>query len=209
MSGPGGENGPISERVYRVLLRAYPREFREVYGRQMEQVFRDLCCEEARRGGGGGLVRLWVYVGLDLASSAVVERCHAEDKEIAVRDYKLAGAGFVLILAPLYFAAASLLKYGVGVGFLFEPLEYFLSGPGRRDVFNLVSPVVFLDGLGLALAMNGYSFVRFGVGREGGAIVGTMRLEVKLANVAVAAVSLLLPGVLVGYVLVENFAYRY
>jgi hypothetical protein len=126
-----------------------------------------------------------------------------------VRDYKLAGAGFILLLAPLYFVAASLLKYGVGVGFLFEPLEYFLSEPGRRQVFNLVSPVVFLGGLGLALALNGYSFVRVGVGREDYAIVGTIRLEVKLANVAVAAVTLLLLGVLVGYVFVENLAYRY
>ncbi len=155
MSGHGGENRFISERVYRVLLRAYPQEFRETYGRHMEQVFRDLSCEEARRGGRAGLVRLWVRVNLDLASTAVVERCRVEDKEIAVRDYKLAGAGFVLLLAPLYFVAASLLKYGVGVGFLFELLEYFLSEPGRRQVFNLVSPVVFLGGLGLALALNG------------------------------------------------------
>ncbi len=51
--------------------------------------------------------------------------------------------------------------------------------------------------------------MRVGVGREDGAIVGTMRLEVKLANVAVAVVSLLLLGVLVGYVFVENLAYRY
>ena len=31
----------------------------------------------------------------------------------------------------------------------------------------------------------------------------------KIANVVVTAVSLLLLGVLVGYVFVENFAYRY
>lgn len=212
MSGrSGGEDGSISERVYRVLLRAYPEEFRRAYGRQMEQAFWDLCREETRRGGGVGLVRLWVRVGLDLASSAAVERirAHAEDKEIAVRDYKLAWAGFVLLLAPLYFVSASLLKYGLGIGFLFDPLEFFLSEPGRRYVFNLVSPVAFLGGLLLALALNGYSIVRLGVGREDGAIVGTARLEMKPANVAVAVVSLLLLGTLVGYVFLENFAYRY
>ena len=36
------------ERVYRVLLRLYPREFRTRYGRDMERVFR-----EARLGAGG------------------------------------------------------------------------------------------------------------------------------------------------------------
>lgn len=209
ISGPGGENRSNSERVYRVLLRAYPKEFREMYGPQMEQAFWDLCREETRNGGGVGFVRLWVRVGLDLASSAVVERGRAEDKETLVRDYKLAGAGFVLLLAPLYFVSASLLKYGLGVGFLFDPLEFILSEPERRYVFNLVSPVVFLGGLLLALALNGYSFVRFGVGREDHAIVGTARLEMKLANIAVSIASLLLLGTLVGYVFFENFAYRY
>ena len=90
-----------------------------------------------------------------------------------------------------------------------DPLEFFLSEPGRHYVFNLVSPVVFLGGLVLALVLNGYSFVRVGVSRENGAIVGTARLEMKIANVVVTAVSLLLLGVLVGYVFVENFAYRY
>jgi hypothetical protein len=208
-----GDDGhaSIAQRVYRVLLLAYPKRFRREYGTCMEQAFRDLYREEACRSGGIGLVRLWVRVGRDLASSAVVERgrVRVEGKEITVSNYKLAGVGFVLLLAPLYFVSASLLKYGLGVGFLFDPLEFFLSQPGRRYVFNLVSPVVFLGGLVLALALNGYSFVRVGVGREDGAIVGTARLEMKPANVAVAMVSLLLLGTLVGYVFVENFAYRY
>lgn len=204
-----GADRSYSEQVYRVLLLAYPKEYRREYGPQMEQAFRDLRREALRRGGGIGLARLWVRVGLDLASSAVVERSRAEGKEITVRDYKLAGAGFVLLLAPLYFVSASLLKYGLGVGFLFDPLEFFLSEPGRRYVFNLVSPVVFLGGLLLALVLNGRSFVRVGVSREDGAIVGTARLEMKLANVVVAVVSLALLGTLVGYLFVENFAYRY
>jgi hypothetical protein len=39
--------------------------------------------------------------------------------------------------------------------------------------------------------------------------VGTVSLEIKLANIAVVLVSLLLLGVLVGYVSAENYAYRY
>ncbi len=214
-SGSGGEDRSISERVYRVLLRAYPREFRETYGRQMEQVFGELYREEASRGGRAGLMRLWVRVGLDLALSAAVQRSYAEDKEAFARNDKLAGAGLVLLLAPLYFVSASLLKYGLSVGFLFDPLEALLSEPGRLYLFNLVSPLVFLGGLVLALALNASSFVRLGVDRGDGEIVGTMRLEVKpanlanLANLAVAATSLLLLGTLVGYVFVENFAFLY
>ena len=36
----------FSKRIYRVLLVAYPKEFRREYGSHMVQVFRDLCREE-------------------------------------------------------------------------------------------------------------------------------------------------------------------
>ncbi|MGH3148105.1 MAG: hypothetical protein ACRDTR_20150 [Rubrobacter sp.] len=209
MSGRSGEGRTASERAYRVLLRSYPEEFREIYGRQMEQVFRDLILEETRRGGWVRLIGLWIRVVLDLAASASIERMRASaEEEDTVRDYKLAGVGFVLLLAPLYFVCASLLKYGLGVGFLFDPVAFLLSEPERRYVFNLVSPVVFLGGLVLALVLNGYSLVRVGVDREGGAIGGTARLATKLANFAVVIASLLLLGTLVGYVFFENFAYQ-
>jgi len=131
------------------------------------------------------------------------------EKEMVLRDYRMAGLGVALLLAPLYFVSASLLKYGLGVGFLFDPLEFLLSEPGRRYVFNLVSPVVFLGGLGLALALNTYSVLRLNVGREEDAIVSTVRLEVKLLNLAMIAVGSLLLVTLLGYVFLENFAYRY
>ncbi len=114
--------------------------------------------------------------------------------------------GLALLSAPLYFVAASLLKYGLGVGFLFDPLEAFLSNSGRQHVFNLVSPVVFLGGLALALALNAYAVLRLNIGRDNSAIVGTVRLEAKFWNIAVAVVSLLLLGTLVGYLFVENSA---
>jgi hypothetical protein len=151
-----------------------------------------------------------VRTGLDLATTAVAERCsgRVEDKEVPMNDYKMAGLGFALLLAPLFFVAASLLKYGLGVGFLFDPLDAFLSDPRRLRVFNLISPVAFLGGLSLALAVNLYAVLRLNVAREDGAFVSTMRLEIKLANIAVVVVSALLLGTLVGYFFLENFAYR-
>jgi hypothetical protein len=201
----------VSERVYRALLVAYPREFRREYGAQMLQVFRDLCREELGRK--RGLVRLWILTVLDLGRSALLQRADDLDrpngKEVGVNDHKLAGLGFALFLAPLFFVAASLLKYGLGIGFLFDPLEYFLSEPGRRYVFNLISPIAFLGGLGLAVAVNLYAVVRLSVGREDGVVVSTVRLEVRYANIAVILVSVALLVTLVGYAFLENFTYRY
>jgi hypothetical protein len=200
-----------SERVYRVLLLAYPRDFRREYGLQMEQAFGDLYREEAReRSGRSGLAHLWALTVSDLARTAVAQRItlRADHEEVAMYDRKLAVVGSVLLLAPLYFVSASLLKYGLGIGFLFDPLEAFLSVAGRRNVFNVVSPIVFLGGLSLALALNIYAVARLNVSWEDGTIVSTVRIKLGLWNIAVAAVSVLLLVTLVGYAFLENFTYR-
>jgi hypothetical protein len=190
------------------LLLVYPRDFREEYGAQMEQVFVDLYRKEGR--GNGKIARFWARALTDLASTAIAERIkpHANDEEVAMKDRRMAVIGFVLILAPLYFVGASLLKYGLGVGFLFDPLEAVLSVAGRREVFNLVSPFVFLGGLCLALALNVYAITRFDLRWEEGAIVGALRLKLGLWNISVAVVSTMLLVTLVGYAFLENFAYR-
>ena len=200
----------VSERLYRALLVAYPEEFRREYGPQMEQTFQDLCREEARK---SGFVWLWLRAILDLGTTAFVERIRAlgrsDGREVGVNDYKLAGVGIAFLLAPLLFVAASLLKYGFGVGFLFDPLDRaVMSDPENLRVFNMVSPVVFLGGLGLALVLNTYAVLRVNLSREDGTIVSTVRVEMKLANIAVVVVSSLLLGTLVGYLFLENFAHR-
>jgi hypothetical protein len=201
----------ISGRVYRALLLAYPRVFRDAYGDEMARVFRDLYREE-RRSGMIGLLRLWARVVLDLATTATAERM-AERKRtrhrvVEMNERRLVWAGLILLSAPLFFVSASLLKYELGIAFLFDPLEALLSEPGRRQMFNLISPVVFLGGLGLALALNAHAVLRLNVGKEDGTIVGTVRLEVRFWNILVLAASLLLLVTLVGYFFAENFVYR-
>ena len=64
----------ISDRVYRALLVVYPKEFRDTYGLQMVQIFRDLCRSEIGRAGMVGIAALWVRTEFDLLSSAFAER---------------------------------------------------------------------------------------------------------------------------------------
>ena len=199
-----------SQRIYRALLKAYPVVFRREYGPQMEQVFADLYREARERSGRSGLAHLWALTVSDLARTAVAQRImpRAEHEEVTMYDSRLAVVGLVLLLAPLYFVSASLLKYGLGIGFLFDPLEAFLSVAGRRNVFNVVSPIVFLGGLSLALALNIYAVARLNISWEDGTIVSTVRIKLGLWNIAVAAVSVLLLVTLVGYAFLENFTYR-
>jgi hypothetical protein len=72
----------------------------------------------------------------------------------------------------------------------------------------VVSPIVFLGGLSLALALNIYAVARLNVSWEDGTIVSTVRIKLGLWNIAVAAVSVLLLVTLVGYTFLENFTYR-
>jgi len=174
----------------------------------MEQLFRDLY--RAGRGSRSGLVLLWIRTLSDLVPTAVAQRImsHTDPREAAIRNRRLAVVGFVLLLAPLYFVSASLLKYGLGVALMFDPLEAVLSLLRRREVFNLVSPLVFLGGLGLALALNVFAVTRFNVSREDGTIVSTVRVAPELWNIAVAVVSILLLVTLLGYDFLENFPYH-
>jgi len=199
-----------SERAYRALLLAYPEEFRREYGPQMEQAFGDLYKEARERGGRRGIARLWMLTISDLATTAGAQRITppADREEVAMYDRRLAVFGLVLLLSPLYFVPASLLKYGLGIGLLFDPLEAFLSVAGRRVVFNVVSPFVFLGGLSLALALNIYAVTRWNVSREDGTIVSTVRIKLGLWNIAVAAISALLLVTLVEYAFLENFTHR-
>lgn len=199
-----------SQRVYRALLLVYPREFRREYGPQMEQAFGDLYRQACERGGRRGIGLLWALTISDLARTAVEQRNtpRADHEEVAMYDRRLAVVGSLLLLAPLYFVSASLLKYGLGIGFMFDPLEAILSVAGRRVVFNVVSPFVFLGGLCLALALNTYAVARLHVSMEDRTIVSTVRIKLGLWNIVVAAVSILLLATLLGYVFLENVAYR-
>jgi len=61
-----------AERIYRLLLRAYPAEFRAEYGREMELAFRDLCRDNDVR-----TFRFWARVGWDILRSAPALRVEA------------------------------------------------------------------------------------------------------------------------------------
>jgi hypothetical protein len=71
---PHGRFVSGSERLYRALLAAYPKEFRRAHGREMAQVFRCMCREEVVSGGSRGLARLWVRTLWDLLATALAER---------------------------------------------------------------------------------------------------------------------------------------
>lgn len=64
----------LSTSFFRRLIIAYSAEYRERFGDEMAQVFRDLCLDVYRKEGLGGLARLWAGTLVDLLKTSIEER---------------------------------------------------------------------------------------------------------------------------------------
>ncbi|HEY7346693.1 MAG TPA: Stp1/IreP family PP2C-type Ser/Thr phosphatase [Ktedonobacterales bacterium] len=80
----------FSERLYRLLLLAYPRAFREEYASEMVLVFRDAYYEALRRWGTLGAMRLWSDVFSDFVKTVCIQWVRSWVQRDG-RDFALAG----------------------------------------------------------------------------------------------------------------------
>lgn len=99
---PGRREHPVvrfSVRVYQALLAAYPIEFKQEYGSQMTQLFRDCCLQALRQVGMKGMIRLWAITLLDLIQSVIAERSQKET--IMTRSNFIRLSGWSLILGAV------------------------------------------------------------------------------------------------------------
>lgn len=88
----------LSERVYRLLLLAHPRAFRDAYAMEMLQTFRD-CYRDAREQDGVlGVPRLWAGLLSDLARAASGQRLRAISawfrRHLGLEPQRLAFSGY-------------------------------------------------------------------------------------------------------------------
>src|ERR687895_135885 len=154
-----------SERAYRALLRAYPRELRDGYGDEMARCFKDLCREELEDGSGLGLAALWARTLPELFYTALKERSTMLNRNA----YRFA-VGVALA------AAFILVWLSLGVGIIGALIARFRPHGMARALFAtalaqaLVAVIALIFGLGLPwsplveiLALNGF-FVALFVG---------------------------------------------
>ena len=88
-----------SERLYRALLRAYPRAFREHYAREMLLVYRDVHREVMLRRGILGLLTLWGDLLWDLAKTVPIQHVNTWRRR-GEDDLALAGKdGFAMAMS--------------------------------------------------------------------------------------------------------------
>ena len=80
----------LSERLYRLLLLAYPRAFREEYTSEMLLAFRDAYRETSRRQGTLGVLHLWSDFFYDFVKTVCIEYVRSWMQH-GRRDFALAG----------------------------------------------------------------------------------------------------------------------
>lgn len=131
-----------SERLYGLLLAAYPSDFRREYGREMSLVFADRRREGGR--GAAALARVWCDTLLDLARSAPKEhlerRLEGIDVMRVLRTVALALLAYafaLLVVAPLYVRnkeampgfVNSLIDATISTGLIFNFIYLLLTLP--------------------------------------------------------------------------------
>ena len=95
----------LSEKLYRALLYAYPREHRREYGDLMVQLFRD---RMRRDGGGLGILKVWLAVVIDLVTSALKEHSNGGSMTAGLRSGGSAGA--IVVCATMLFFGFKILQ---------------------------------------------------------------------------------------------------
>ena len=199
MSGRG-HRPSLSERVYEALLLMYPKGFRNAYGPQMVQVFRDLCREERERAGLIGLALLWARTVLDLLRTAASERTRAATGAtfvipVAGSPRMVRWGGVAAISGAVLSLVATALTVS-SVAYLKEPifnalLAYQDGGSGYSPFIVLLHPNVstLLSVLALVLFVTAFIGLYAIVSRRAGgtALFGGILMCVGFAMFAVFA----------------------
>ena len=152
------ESSPValSVRIYRLLLIAYPSEFRREYGPHMLQLFRDSSLRVFHERGSSGMFSLWMLTLFDLFSTDVEEHLHRETNMTKEKFIRL--SGWALILA----AATLVVGFGLGGG------ETSYDDPlGGRDGFYEYSQLILIPA-----SMLFFTIGMFGLRARFGELVG-------------------------------------
>lgn len=120
------------ERIYSVLLLAYPKQHRDEYGGPMTQLVGDRLRQQ---GGRLGAALVWVHLIADVVKTAPRERLESSMDTFRNRWWRFAAAGIAVVLAA------------AGLRTLFEPA----TGPWYKHVLGsaglLSAPLMIVAGL--------------------------------------------------------------
>jgi hypothetical protein len=185
--------------IYRSLLWIYPRGYRDEYGADLVQAYRDLS-REVR--GLRPLLGLWIHVTRDLFISAWTERLDARRNMMEMWKRVVMGIGAVTLAISLLFVGLNILEYELGIAISWNPFNSVLdsaSGPAR---YLLEGLIVFGPLLAIGAFLLPHLQFRWKPSEEEIAAIGIRRLGgLSLLLTALAILVLLILGI---YLVGEN-----
>ena len=101
-----------AQRFFRLILLAYPREFRREFGPDMAQVFRDCYRAEEENSGPLGIWQFWLRTLLDLVRTAPKEHLEELGKGSSVMNNLIRDVAALLGCIAIIVIAFLLLSYG-------------------------------------------------------------------------------------------------
>ena len=187
---PSPNSLSVSVGVYRALLVAYPKAFREHYEVQMVQVFRDSFREAHHRHGMPGVIDLWLHTFADLLVTALVERI-MERSQYMFSPKVIFWGGLASVFCGLFWMFAGVTP-GSRVSSSVSDLLVGLAGvaPGSRASISVLALVLGLGGLvglysrqagqGGKLGVAGFALGIMGTGLALAALLGISGSSAKL-----------------------------
>lgn len=118
----------------------------------------------------------------------------------------MAISGGFLLFIPVTFFCSGIIKYTLGFeGFPF-PFEIFYSTDSMKDIWNIVSPVIFLGSLLLAFCLNLFPFLDFDLTNKDASLISSIRYQSSSGNWTILLASITVAILMLGYVATENVA---
>jgi hypothetical protein len=145
----------FSLSFYRLLLYAYPAEFRREYGLHMAQVFRDSCLAAERQDGLPGMLLLWIHTLVDFLISVFNE--HSQKEILMTKDKLTRLSGWGMILGTLLFVLGFALDASQVRLFIYRTIGL----PETAAQYNLSR--AFADHVGVVIALLGVALITFGI----------------------------------------------